>query len=52
MILQEQARAGNTSWAKSVHEIVSHYIVSCGTPEQKRRWLPKLASGEWVGPLP
>ncbi len=40
MILQEQARAGNTSWAKGVHEIVSHYIVSCGTPEQKHRWLP------------
>jgi len=51
VILQEQARAGNTSWAKGVHEIVSHYIVSCGTPEQKHRWLPKLASGEWVGAI-
>jgi acyl-CoA dehydrogenase len=45
VILQEQARAGNTSWAKGVHEIVTHYIVGCGTPEQKRRWLPRLASG-------
>ncbi|MEQ9082868.1 MAG: acyl-CoA dehydrogenase family protein [Alcanivorax sp.] len=51
VILQEQARAGNTSWAKGVHEIVSHYFVSCGTPEQKHRWLPKLASGEWVGAI-
>ena len=51
VILQEQARAGNTSWAKGVHEIVTHYIVGCGTPEQKRRWLPKLVSGEWVGAI-
>jgi len=51
VILQEQARAGNTSWAKGVHEIVTHYVVGCGTPEQKRRWLPKLASGEWVGAI-
>ncbi|WP_370306039.1 acyl-CoA dehydrogenase family protein [Sinimarinibacterium flocculans] len=51
VILQEQARAGNTSWAKGVHEIVTHYIVGCGTPEQKRRWLPRLASGEWVGAI-
>ncbi len=51
VILEEQARAGNTSWAKGVHEIVTHYIVGCGTPEQKRRWLPKLASGECVGAI-
>ena len=51
VILQEQARAGNTSWAKGVHEIVTHYIVGCGTPEQKRRWLPRLASAEWVGAI-
>ncbi len=51
VILQEQARAGNTSWAKGVHEIVTHYIVGCGTPEQKKRWLPKLVSGEMVGAI-
>lgn len=51
VVLQEQARAGNTSWAKGVHEIVTHYIVGCGTAEQKQRWLPKLASGEWVGAI-
>ena len=51
VILQEQSRAGNTSWAKGVHEIVSHYIADCGTPDQKRRWLPRLAAGEWVGAI-
>ncbi len=51
VVLQEQARAGNTSWAKGVHEIVTHYIVGCATPEQKQRWLPKLVSGEWVGAI-
>ena len=51
VVLQEQARAGNTSWAKGVHEIVTHYIVGCGTPEQKKRWLPKLVSGEMVGAI-
>lgn len=51
VILEEQARAGNTSWAKGVHEIVTHYIVGCGTLEQKQRWLPKLAAGEMVGAI-
>jgi len=39
------------SWAKGVHEIVSHYIAGCGTQEQKHRWLPKLASGDLVGAI-
>lgn len=51
VILEEQARAGNTSWAKGVHEIVVHYILGYGTEEQKARWLPKLASGEMVGAI-
>lgn len=51
VILEEQSYAVNTSWAKGVHEIVAHYIVGCGTPEQKMRWLPKLRSGERVGAI-
>jgi acyl-CoA dehydrogenase len=51
VILEEQAYAGNTCWAKGVHEIVTHYFVACATPEQKNRWLPKLASGEMVGAI-
>ncbi|KOV79956.1 acyl-CoA dehydrogenase family protein [Nocardia sp. NRRL S-836] len=52
VLLEEQARAGDSSWGNSVHSgIVAHYLNSYGTEEQKRRWLPKLASGEYVGAI-
>ena len=31
--------------------IVAHYVLSYGTAEQKKRWLPKMVSGELVGAL-
>lgn len=47
---EEQARTLAPSLGTAVHStIVAHYINSYGTEEQKRRWLPKLASGELVG---
>jgi long-chain-acyl-CoA dehydrogenase len=52
ILLEEQARAGDESWGNAVHSgIVAHYLASCGTEEQKQRWLPKLASGELVGAI-
>ncbi len=51
IILEEQSYAGNTAWAKGVHEIVVHYVLSCGTEEQKQRWLPRLANGDMVGAI-
>jgi acyl-CoA dehydrogenase len=47
VVLEELTRhevAGSTG----VHTIVAHYLLDYGTGEQKRRWLPKLASGEYL----
>jgi len=36
----------------AVHSaIVAHYIVNYGSTEQKERFLPKLAAGEWVAAI-
>jgi acyl-CoA dehydrogenase len=52
VLLEEQAKAGDDAWGHVVHSgIVAHYVNSCGTEEQKRRWLPRLASGELVGAI-
>jgi len=32
----------------AVHAIVAHYLLAYGNDEQKRRWLPKMASGELI----
>jgi acyl-CoA dehydrogenase len=49
-LVEEQARTLAPSLGTSVHStIVAHYVNSYGTDEQKQRWLPKLASGEYVG---
>lgn len=47
----EQGRIGDTGWGIMVHGIVQHYLLAFATEEQKRAWLPKLASGEWVGAI-
>lgn len=52
VIEEEMARAGVTGIGNSVHSgIVAHYILNYGTEEQKRRWLPKMATGELVGAI-
>ncbi|AHH17950.1 acyl-CoA dehydrogenase [Nocardia nova SH22a] len=50
VIAIEQTRAMAPSLGNPVHStIVAHYINAYGTEEQKRAWLPKMASGEIVG---
>lgn len=51
-LLTEQVKAGDSSLHLGVHSvIVPHYILTYGSEEQKRRYLPKLASGEWIGAI-
>lgn len=51
-IMIEACRANIASWGYPIHgPIVSHYVLTYGTEEQKQRWLPKLISGEMVGAL-
>ncbi len=50
VMAEEQVRTGAGSLGTAVHStIVAHYIYAYGTEDQKQRWLPKLASGEFVG---
>lgn len=48
-LIEEQARAGDTSMGFAVHSgIVTHYLAAYASEEQKKSWLPKVISGEWV----
>lgn len=52
VLIEEQARVVDTAWGQSLHNgIVAHYLLAYGTEEQKKHWLPKMASGEVVGAI-
>jgi len=52
VIDREYALAGFDTFGAPLHSgIVAPYILHYGTEEQKRRWLPKLATGEMIGAI-
>lgn len=51
VVFEELAYAGDTAFGLHVHAIVAHYLLNQGTEEQKRKYLPKLASGEMIAAI-
>src|ERR1700736_6099824 len=52
VISRELSLAGFDSFGAPLHSgIVAPYILHYGTEEQKRRWLPRLVTGELVGAI-
>ncbi|MBP0623154.1 acyl-CoA dehydrogenase family protein [Cupriavidus consociatus] len=52
VIFSEQARALIGSFSNTVHSgIVAHYLLHYGSEAQKKRWLPKMATGEMVAAI-
>ncbi|MEH6402791.1 MAG: acyl-CoA dehydrogenase family protein [Sneathiella sp.] len=52
IMMEEQARAGASGPGFGLHsEIVAPYILNYGTEEQKKKYLPKLVSGEMIGAI-
>ena len=52
VVFEEMARSGFTGPGFLIHcDLVSTYVKSFGTEEQKKQWLPKMVSGEAIGSL-
>lgn len=52
ILFSEQVRAGDSAMQLGVHAgIVPHYLLAYADKEQKQRWLPKLAAGEWISAI-
>jgi acyl-CoA dehydrogenase len=51
VVFEELSFAGDTAFGIHVHAIVAHYLLNQGTEEQKRKYLPRLASGEMIAAI-
>src|SRR6201997_1969250 len=52
VVFEELWRSGTSGPGFLIHtDLVATYLVSFGTDAQKRKWLPKMVSGEAIGSL-
>ncbi len=52
VVIMEQARTLDVGFGNSVHSgIVSHYLLEYANEEQKRRWLPRMCSGDAIAAI-
>jgi acyl-CoA dehydrogenase len=52
VFMEQIARKGVDGFAASLHNsIIAPYIFHYGSEEQKQRWLPRMATGEFVGAI-
>ncbi|MEQ8367216.1 MAG: acyl-CoA dehydrogenase family protein, partial [Roseicyclus sp.] len=52
VVFEELWRAGASGPGFLIHtDLVATYILGFGTEEQKRKFLPKMVTGEWIGSL-
>lgn len=51
MVLQDELARAESPGNTSVHSIAAHYVLDHGTDEQRRRLLPKMATGELLGAI-
>lgn len=51
VVFEELAYAGDVSFGLHVHAIVANYLLHQGTEEQKKKYLPRLASGEMIAAI-
>ena len=51
VVIEEMSRRALSGMSTSVHSIVAHYVLNHGTDAQKKKYLPRLASGELVGAI-
>ncbi|MTE16711.1 acyl-CoA dehydrogenase [Nocardia sp. CT2-14] len=52
VLITEHVKSGDSALQLGVHTgVVPHYLFAYASEENKRKWLPKLASGEYVGAI-